>query len=167
MCAVRPVSLVKVYSRSDERREAFAKRMAFELGVDVRAVGTSEECVGGSQVVIAITNSRTPVFDGALLEPGTHVNAAGGNSYARCEVDDMTITRSSLVVVDNLAQAKTECGELMAAADRGVGGRVAGRPTPDAITLFESQGIGIEDVACYAYVLRQAREQGIGVELPF
>ena len=68
----------------------------------------------------------------------------------------------------------------MAAADRGVfrwgqavelhqivSGQLTGRPTPDAITLFESQGIGTEDTACYAYVLRQARELGIGTQLQF
>ena len=42
-----------------------------------------------------------------------------------------------------------------------------GRPSNDAVTLFESQGIGTEDVACYAYVLRKAREWGLGAELPF
>ena len=46
-------------------------------------------------------------------------------------------------------------------------GKVNGRPATDGITLFESQGIGIEDVACYAYVLRKAREQGVGQPLPF
>jgi ornithine cyclodeaminase/alanine dehydrogenase-like protein (mu-crystallin family) len=180
MLAVRPVTHVKVYSRNAERREAFAKDMARTLGIDVRAAGSPDECLRGSRIVVAITNSRTPVFDGALLEPGTHVNAAGANSYNRCEVDDAAIARSAVVAVDNLAQAKNECGELIAAADRGVfrwgqavelheivGGRVAGRPSPDAITLFESQGIGIEDVACYAYVYREARERGLGVELPF
>ena len=48
-----------------------------------------------------------------------------------------------------------------------VSGRVPGRPSDGAITLFESQGIGIEDVAASAYVLKKARETGVGVELPF
>ena len=48
-----------------------------------------------------------------------------------------------------------------------VSGKVPGRPSDDAITLFESQGIGIEDVAGSAYVLQKAKAQGIGVELPF
>ena len=48
-----------------------------------------------------------------------------------------------------------------------VGGQVPGWPSPDAINLFESQGIGIEDVAASAYVVRKAREAGIGQELPF
>ena len=180
MCAVRPITQIKVYSRSQERRDAFAKQMADDLGIDVVPVDSTEACLGGSQIVVAITNSRTPVFDGALIEPGTHVNAAGGNSYARCEIDDTTITRSSVIAVDNLDQAKMECGELIAAADRGVfrwgqavelhqvvSGQVSGRSSPADSTLFESQGIGTEDTACYAYVLRQARELGLGTELPF
>ena len=180
MCAVRPISLIKLYSRNAENREVFAVEMAAVLGVEVRAVGSTEECIGGSSIVIAMTNSSVPVFDGALLEPGTHVNAAGANSYARREIDETTIVRASVVAVDNIAQAMTECGELIAAVDRGafrwreavdlhevVSGKTSGRPTPEAITLFESQGIGIEDVACYQYAVRKALDLGIGQELPF
>lgn len=180
ICAVRPIKLIKTFSRSQEKREQFARQMPDSLGVEVTPVGSPDECLVDSDVVVAITSSYTPVFDGGLLEPGTHVNAAGANNYAKREIDDPTITRSALVVVDNLLQAETECGELMSAVDRGVfrwgqvvelhqvvGGEVNGRPSADAITLFESQGIGIEDVACYAYVVKKAREQGIGVELPF
>lgn len=178
--SVRPITRVKVFSRTPEHRESFAKEMEDHLVVEVVPVATSEECVRGSHIVIAITNSREPVFNGNALEPGTHVNAAGSNSYARRELDETTIRRSDPVVVDNLEQAKTECGELMWAVERGafrwqqavelkdvVGGRVSGRPSDDAITLFESQGIGIEDAAASAYVLRKAREQGVGQELPF
>lgn len=180
ICAVRPIKLIKTFSRSQEKREQFAKQMSDSLGVEVVPVASPDECLVGADVVVAITSSYTPVFDGSLLEPGTHVNAAGANNYAKREIDDATITRSAVVAVDNLQQARTECGELMSAADRGVfrwgqavelhqvvGGEVNGRPSADAITLFESQGIGIEDVACYAYVVKKAREQGIGVELPF
>ena len=180
MCAVRPIKLVKAFSRNPENRENFARQMTDSLGVEVVATPSAEECVKGSQIVIAITNSREPVFDGEWLEPGTHVNAAGANRWVRCEVDDTTIQRAATVVVDNLEQAMIECGELIAGAERGVfrwrdaielhevvSGKVAGRPSGDAITLFESQGIGIEDVACYAHVLRKAREQGVGQELPF
>ena len=180
VCAVRPVSLVKVYSRDEERRTRFAAEMRDHVSADVVAVTSTEEAVRGSQVVVAITTAREPVFDGALLEPGTHVTAAGSNNWMKREVDETTIRRASLVAVDNLEQAKIECGELIWAAERGafrwrdavelhdvVSGRVPGRPSDEAITLFESQGIGIEDVAASAYVLRRAREEGVGVELPF
>ncbi len=180
ICAVRPVKTVKVFSRDAAKRESFAIEMAARLGVGVVPVATTEECVRGSQIVVAITSAREPVFDGALLEPGTCVVAAGSNSWMKREVDDTTIQRSGLVVVDNLEQARIECGELIWAVERGtfrwrqarelhqvVSNEVNGRPSADAITLFESQGIGIEDAAASAYVFQKARDEGLGVELPF
>ncbi len=180
IAAVRTIRQAKVFARTEETRRQFAAQMRDRLGIDVVPVDSSEAAVRGSDIVVAITSAREPVFDGSLLEPGTCVVAAGSNSYAKREVDDATIERASLIAVDNLEQAKIECGELISAADRGVfrwgqavelhqvvSGRVSGRPSDDAITLFESQGIGIEDVAASAHVLRKAREQGVGVELPF
>jgi len=180
VCAVRPITRVKVYSRSEENRVKFAAEMRERLNIDIQPVDTTEDCVRGSDVLITITNARDPVFDGAHLEPGIHVNAAGSNNPMHREIDEKTIQRADVVAVDDLEQAKIECGEMIYAVDRGfyrwrqavelhevVSGKVSGRPGPDAITLFESQGIGIEDIAACAYVLQKARAQGIGVELPF
>jgi ornithine cyclodeaminase/alanine dehydrogenase-like protein (mu-crystallin family) len=180
VCTVRNVSLVKVYSRSEDNRRRFAAEMKERLGVNIEPVASPEDCIQGSQIVVVITTAREPVFDGALLEPGTHVTAAGSNSWLKREIDETTIQRSDLIAVDNLEQAKIECGELIQAAERGsfrwrqavelcdvVSGRNPGRPSDDAITLFESQGIGIEDIAASAYVLQKARALGVGVELPF
>jgi len=180
ICAVRPITTIKAFSRNAAIREKFASEMSESLGVDVIPVASAEEAVSGSQIVVAITKSSIPVFDGAWLDPGTHVNAAGANSFMRSEIDDTTITRSAIVVVDNLNQAKTECGELIEAYERGlfrwrdavelhevVSGAVPGRPSDAAITLFESQGIGIEDTACYAHILRKALDLGVGQPLPF
>ena len=180
LCAVRDVSLMKVYSRSEENRTKFTETMRERLGVEIVPVGDPEEAVRGSHIVCAITNAPEPVFKGEWLEPGTHVIAAGINTWTKREVDETTIERANLIVCDNVEQAKIECGELMYAAERGsfrwqqahdlsevVGGKVNGWPSSDAITLFESQGIGIEDVAACAYVLKKARERGMGIELPF
>jgi ornithine cyclodeaminase/alanine dehydrogenase-like protein (mu-crystallin family) len=180
VCAVRPIERVKVYSRNEENRERFAMDMGERLDVDVAPVDSTEECIGGSDIVVTITSAREPVFDGNLLEPGMCVIAAGSNSWMKREIDYTTIERAALIAVDNLEQAKIECGDLIWAAERGsfnwrqavelhdvVGRKVAGRPSVDAITLFESQGIGIEDVAASAYVVQKAKAAGVGVELPF
>lgn len=179
VCAVRPVKKVKVFSRTAEKRDAWAKEIAAKLELEVIPVDSADEAVHESRIIITITNSSTPVFDGEAVEPGTHINAAGSNSWQRREIDNTTIHRSALVVVDNVEQAKTECGELIHAAEQGVfrwsqavelKDVVAGhfsRPFDTAVTLFESQGLGIEDVACCAVVIRKARELGIGTELPY
>ena len=180
VCAARPIAQAWVCSRSSERREAFAAEMARELGIAVAATETAEAAVRDAAVVCVITNSREPVVDGNAFGAGVHINAAGSNSSARRELDETAVRRSDLVVVDDLPQAKVEAGDLIWAAERRafrweqaielgdvVVGRVPGRPSAGAITLFESQGIGTEDVAAGMYVYQRAREQGLGREVAF
>jgi alanine dehydrogenase len=180
VCSVRPIKRVKVFSRTPEHRERFAREMEDQLGIDVAPVASAESCVAGSDIVITITNSREAVLKGEWLQPGTHVNAAGGNSWTRREIDEEAVRRSDPIVVDNIEQAKMECGDLLWPFEHGtfrwpqavalhevIGGKVSGRPSEESITLFESQGVGIEDTAASAYVLRKAKEQGLGQELPF
>jgi alanine dehydrogenase len=175
VAAARTLDRAFVYSRTQDKRERFAAEMAAELGIVVEAVATAEDAVAGADIVCTITNSREPVFDGTKLKPGTHVNAAGSNGWIRREIDDETIKRSALIVCDDISDAQNECGELIWAAERRffrwetavelrdvVGGRVAGRPTADAITLFESQGLAVEDVAAAMHIYRKALERGIG-----
>ena len=180
VCAVRPVREARVFSRRQERREDFAKRSSERLGVEVRAVESAQECVEGADIVIAITSAREPVVLGEWLAPGSHVNAAGGNHWLRREIDEAAVTRSELIVVDDLEQAKVECGDLMWLEARGsfrwdmahelrdvVAGRIPGRLSTEGVTLFESMGVALEDIAAADLVYRKAKEQGIGVELPF
>ncbi len=180
VCAVRDIKDVKVFSRREERREEFAKRSTERLGVDVKAVGTAQECVDGADVVIVITSAREPALLGEWLSPGAHINAAGGNHWMRREIDEEAVLRSEVIVVDDLDQAKIECGDLLWLEPRGtfrwdmakelqdvVAGQVNGRPSPDSITLFESMGLALEDIAAAKHVYEKAKAQGIGQELPF
>ena len=117
---------------------------------------------------------------GDWLAPGAHVNAAGGNHWMRREIDEATVVRAEAIVVDDLEQARVECGDLMWVEARGtfrwsmaneladvVAGRVPGRPSEQSVTLFESMGVALEDIAAAQLVYRKAKEQGIGQELPF
>ncbi|MCH8200133.1 MAG: ornithine cyclodeaminase family protein [Chloroflexi bacterium] len=178
VCAVRPIERALVYSRTPAHRESFAKEMSQELGVAVEAVDSPEAAVAEADVVCVITNAREPVVDGNAFRDGTHVNAAGSNSWMRRELDETAVRRSALVVVDDLADAKIESGDLIWAAERRafrweqavelrdvVGGRVDGRPSAEALTLFESQGLAIEDVAAGTHVYRAAIERGMGREV--
>tara|TARA_B110000014_G_scaffold123842_1_gene85159 strand:- start:31 stop:990 length:960 start_codon:yes stop_codon:yes gene_type:complete len=180
VCAVRDIKSVKVFSRREERREEFAKRSSDNLKLDVTAGKSAEECVAGADVVIVITSAREPALLGEWLSPGAHINAAGGNHWMRREIDEEAVLRSEVIVVDNLDQAKIECGDLLWLEPRGsfrwdmakelqdvVVGRVNGRPSAGSITLFESMGLALEDIAAAQLVYSKAKEQGIGQELPF
>ena len=180
VCAVRHIQKARVFSRRQERREDFAKRSAERLGIEVQPVDSAQECVEGADIVITITSAREPVALGEWLAEGAHVNAAGGNHWLRREIDEAAVLRSELIVVDDLEQAKAECGDLLWLEARGsfrwdmarelrdvVAGRVAGRTSPEGVTLFESMGVALEDIAAADLVYRKAKEQGIGQELPF
>ena len=160
ICSVRPIERVRVYSRNAENRTGFARRMTETLGIEVVAVDTPREAVEPADILVTITNSPTPVFDGDWLRPGTHVCAVGGANEYVTELDDTTIQRADIIVVDSIAQAKIECGELLMPTSRGlllweqvsefwqvVGGMKAGRRTSDDITLFKSLGMAMWDVA--------------------
>ena len=180
VCSVRDIIGVRVFSRREERRAEFARRSSESLNVAVAAVGTAQECVEGADVVIVITSAREPVLLGEWLSPGTHINAAGGNHWMRREIDEEAVLRSEVIVVDDLDQAKIECGDLLWLEPRGtfrwdmakelrdvVAGRVEGRPSASSITLFESMGLALEDIAAAQLVYTKAKDQGIGQELPF
>ena len=180
VCTVRDVRQARVYSRRPERREEFARQMSERLNLEITPVDTARDCVAGADVVAVITSAREPVLEGEWLEAGTHINAAGGNHWMRREVDEAAVTKSDVIVVDDLEQAKIECGDLMWLEPRGsfrwdmahelqdvVVGRVQGRPSPQSITLFESMGVALEDIAAAQLVYRKALEEGLGQELPF
>ncbi len=180
VCVARKVSRARVFSRREERREEFARRSSERLTIDVTPVASAQECVDGADMVIVITSAREPVLQGEWLSPGVHINAAGGNHWMRREIDEEAVSRSDLIVVDDLEQAKIECGDLIWPEGRGrfrwgsvhelsdlAAGRVAGRPADESITLFESMGVALEDIAAAGLVYRKAMEQGVGQDLPF
>lgn len=177
VCAVRDIENVNVYSRSPENRARFCQEMSARLGgVKIAPVEKPEEAADAG-VIITITTSREPVLQGAWLKPGTHINAAGGNSILRRELDDEAIRRSTFIAVDSIDQAKIEAGELVMAVEKGVltwervrelryviSGETRGRTSDDQITLFKSLGVAIEDVATATVLYRKAKERNVGKE---
>jgi len=178
VCAVRQVKEVKVYSRSPEKREAFSAKMIEQLGIANVTPVAEPEAAAEADILITITSSREPVLKGEWLKAGTHINAAGGNSILRCEVDDETIKRANLITVDSKDQARMEAGELILPVEKGlltwervqevcqvVNGTASGRKSSTDITLFKSLGLAIEDVATAVLMYRKAVTQKIGKEI--
>jgi ornithine cyclodeaminase/alanine dehydrogenase-like protein (mu-crystallin family) len=175
----RNVSEVRVFSRTAERREAFAKSMSERLQIPMRPVDTAAAAAEGADILIAITNSFEPVITADMLAPGMHVNAAGGNSWMRRELETAAVARADVIATDDIEQARIECGELIRAADTGhfswdslvrldriVAGQRAGRESANQVTLFESQGVAFEDVAVAERLYKLALGRGVGTELP-
>lgn len=175
VCGVREVTSVKAFGRDRTRREAYCREMSAALGLRVEPVDSARACVEEAGVLITITSATQSVLEGTWLAPGTHVNAAGSNALVRSEIDVETVRRASVVAVDSREQARMECGDLLEPVEKGilhwdrvheladvVAGHVPGRIDPGDITLFESQGLAVEDVAVAAVVYEKAKTEGVG-----
>jgi len=146
VCAVRPIKTVRVFSRTPEKREAFARQMQSELGVEVVAAASAEACVRGADVVTLITKSAVPVCRAEWIAPGAHVNAAGANAADRRELEAETVLQARVLVTDHRAQAQIEAAEFIDLAKAGrldwanvhelgdvVTGKAPARASPDQL----------------------------------
>jgi ornithine cyclodeaminase/alanine dehydrogenase-like protein (mu-crystallin family) len=171
MLAVRAIQSVKVWSRDERRRKSFAEECLANFRVAVRAVDTAEEAVREADIVVTATFAKDPVLDDSWIRPGTHINAMGSNNPQRRELPAALIARADQIVVDSIEQARIESGDLLlvwSAADWSnprlveLEDATLGRLQPEHITIFKSNGLGVEDVAAGAYVYERARAAGIG-----
>jgi len=161
---------VNVYSRTEEKRNTFAEKMSNKLGLNISPCESSIEATDNCDIVSLITNSSTPVISDEQITKGIHVNAAGGNSWLRSELSTSSIEKFDFISCDDLIQAKTECKELMEATEKGItswnnihelsnviDNKIIGRKNHQDITLYESLGIAIQDIAVAKYVYDQLR----------
>lgn len=110
ICAVRKIRRAQVYGRDPERRRRFARMMAERLNVAIIPVERPEDTARGASILVTITNSKNPVLQGAWIEPGAHINAAGSNALDRAELDVEAVRRAALFVVDSREQALSSAG---------------------------------------------------------
>jgi ornithine cyclodeaminase/alanine dehydrogenase-like protein (mu-crystallin family) len=162
---VRKVRTVRVYSRSVEKRQAFAAECSAEAVDDARIA------VQDADVIVTATNSKDPVLDAEWVSPGAHINAIGSNQARRRELPPELIARAGRIVVDSLEQSRMESGDLLLAWGQGewrdprlmeLKDVKAGPRTPAEITIFKSNGLAVEDVAAAGDVYERGLEAGIG-----
>jgi ornithine cyclodeaminase len=161
-------------------RADVAREVAATTGIDTRSVAAEQaaEVLAGADVVVTATRSAAPVVVGAWLTPGAHVCAVGTSRPDARELDDDVYRRARLIAVEWRDQARQEAGGLVGAAADGIvrwddvrelaalmeGTAVAGRETRD-VTVFQSVGIGLEDIALAAAAWEAAEALGGGTSL--
>jgi ornithine cyclodeaminase len=178
LAAVRKLERVKVFSRNADKLKAFCERMSQRLSLSVVPAVSAEDAVRGSDIVVTITTSATPVFSGEWIAPGTHVNAAGSNSLLRQEIDEATVRKCAVVAVDSRPSALKEAGDLLPALEKGrlqpggltelgevIAGTRPGRRSAADVTLFESQGMAMQDLILAAELIKAAHARGMGTEV--
>lgn len=176
---VRPIRELTVFNRHLDHARALAEKMAALHGVEARAVDHARDAVQGQDVVVTTTPSTAPLVNRDWVSPGTHINAIGADAAGKQELDP-AILRDARIVVDDWAQA-SHSGEINVPLSRGellpeqvygslgevVAGKKPGRQSREEITVFDSTGLIIQDLALGFAVYRRAKEQGLGEEKDF
>ena len=178
MRSVRTIDEVRVWGRTHEKAVAFALEERKRHAVAVEDVPTARDAVDGADIVCTVTSSAEPILEGEWLAPGAHVNAVGYSGAKGRELASSVMARAR-VIVDRRESALSESGDvLLAIADGAIDenhiagelgdvivGRIPGRTSEDEVTVFESLGLSIEDLAAVNHVYRKAGEAGAGVSL--
>jgi ornithine cyclodeaminase/alanine dehydrogenase-like protein (mu-crystallin family) len=171
--AVRSFDEIRVWGRNPDRRNAFAA----SLGGNVRAVDTAETAIRGAGVIVTATSSKDPVLSSDWVKDGAHINAIGSNQPQRRELPPELVQRAGLIAVDALDQARIESGDLLLTWDldqwpshpivemQQVASGKHRRASDSQITIFKSNGLGVQDVTAAGWVYERAIEQGKGSQL--
>jgi ornithine cyclodeaminase/alanine dehydrogenase-like protein (mu-crystallin family) len=158
------------------RAESYAREMASELSLDVSPADDLASALSETDVLVTCTPSRTAFVLRKDVRPGTFIAAVGADSEDKQEIEE-ALMAASAVVVDLLPQAAL-IGDLHHAIARGhmraedvraelgavVAGRAGGRASPEEITIFDSTGIALQDLAAAVAVYERARGRGAGFD---
>ena len=177
---VRPVQRVRVWSHIQENAQRFARRASGRHGLEVEPINTAREAVEGADIICTVTAAREPILRGAWITPGAHINAVGACLAATRELDTEAVAAARLFV-DRRESALNESGDLLIPRSEGrlgddhirgelgevVSGAVTGRSADDEVTLFESLGLAIEDLAAAHHIFEKATAEktAVSVEL--
>lgn len=169
------VKHVKICSRHLVHAQAFAERVHTELGYDAQAYGTPKEAAD-ADVVATVTPARAPILKKEWVKPGTHINAIGADAPGKQELET-PLTLSARVFVDSYEQA-AHSGEINVPWSKGllsndllagtigeiIAGMNPGRTNDREITIFDSTGLSIQDMAVAHNVYAKAIKENVGTE---
>jgi ornithine cyclodeaminase/alanine dehydrogenase-like protein (mu-crystallin family) len=173
---VRPLTTLRIFSRSGDNREAY---VAWARGtfpqLAVQATTSAQAAIDGAEIIVTVTNSRTPVIEGHWISPGAHCAFIGAHYPDRREVDASTLKRGR-IVVDDFDQAFHEKGEILIPLEAGeftrdlvlgdlgavIAGKLKPRQSADDITMFLSGGTSLEYLGASAMLARKAKAAGLG-----
>ncbi|MGD9480737.1 ornithine cyclodeaminase family protein [Shinella sp. G-2] len=177
---VRQIERVVVWSRSGTTVARFIERVGKDFP-DLILVGAAspEEVFAEADIVCTLTPSCEPHVKGAWFKPGQHINAVGAPPRPdHREIDSAGMARAT-VFLDSVPMAMHDSGDLLMAIAEGaitaeqasteigdvITGAAAGRTSADEITLFNSVGLAMQDLAIGGLIIARARERGIGKEI--
>lgn len=179
MLAVRELEEVKVFDLSKERLDAFVAQMNEELGqynTTILAAESSDDAVEDADLLICVTPSGRPVFDGTKVKAGATVSCVGSYQPHMQEMDPEVLVRASKIYFDSEDAVLSEAGDILIPLENGqiskadftgdlgevLLGRLKGRENDEEIIVFKTVGIGTQDLMAAKRIYDKAFREGIG-----
>jgi len=181
MLAVRKLNRVKVYDLNFERTKAFAAKLQAELKdyeTEIIAAMTSDEAIEDADLIVTVTPSSKPVFDGSKVKKGAIVSCVGSYQPHMQEMDPVILERASKIYFDSEEAVLSEAGDIMIPLGEGritkddftgdlgdvILGKVTGRENEDEIIVFKTVGVATQDLVTAKKIYDKAVEVGVGTK---
>lgn len=179
MLAARKLKEVRVYDLNYERTKIFAERMQKELssyGARIIAVSSSDEAVEDADLLVTVTPSIKPVFDGNKIKQGATISCVGSYQPHMQEMDPAVLPRASKIYFDSEEAVLSEAGDILIPLENGIItkkdftgdlgdvllGRIVGRENDDEIIIFETVGVAAQDLVTAKVIYEKALSVGAG-----
>ena len=178
MRLVRKIRRVRVWDLYPERSRRFVERESKKYSIEVETMEAPHAAVSGADIICTTSAATEPILFGDWISDGAHINAVGACFKTARELDTQAVARSKLFV-DRRESTVNEAGDFILAKEEGeikdshilgeVGdiltGNLEGRKTDNEITLFESLGLAVEDIASAEYIYQKALEKDMGTSV--
>ncbi|RST59394.1 ornithine cyclodeaminase family protein [Siminovitchia terrae] len=176
--AVRDITQLKLYNRTQEKAEILAEYIQSRHEVAISTHSDSDEAIRGADIIVTATSSSKPVFS-ETLEPGVHVNAIGSYTPSMQELPSHVIANAGKVVVESINSALEEAGDLLIPINEGkfhrdsihgelghiISGQLPGREHERETTVFKSVGLAVADVVVARYLYEKALKEQVGQKI--
>ena len=179
MLAARTLQEVRVYDMNPERTKAFAETMQEELKdyeARIIAAASSDEAIDDADLIITVTPSSKPVFDGTKVKAGATISCVGAYQHHMQEMDPAILPRASKIYFDSREAVLSESGDILIPLEEGIItekdftgdlgdvllGKVVGRENDDEIIVFETVGVAAQDLVAAKEIYEKAVKAGGG-----
>lgn len=181
MLAARKLEEVRVYDMNPERTQTFAEQMQKELmsyGARIVAAESSDEAIEDADLLITVTPSSKPVFDGTKVKQGATISCVGAYQHHMQEMDPAILPRASKIYFDSKDAVLSESGDILIPLEQGIitekdftgdigqvlKGELIGRENDDEIIVFETVGVATQDLVAAKMIYDRAVKAGVGIE---
>ncbi|WP_300395856.1 ornithine cyclodeaminase family protein [Henriciella sp.] len=170
MLEVRTISEIRIWGRTAAKVEALCQALSQETGTPVNACSSVEDAVSGADIICTVTAARDPILPVSCVKPGAHINLVGSSFDGPREIND-DLVEASRFFADSSASVRAQGAEFRHALKAGavdethligeigevILGKIAGRLRADDVTIYNSLGHIIQDIAAAAFIFEKAR----------